>query len=84
LPQDVAVQIERIWPVPEIFNFLCEEGKVGKRERFRVFNMGIGMVLFIDKNNLSKVETVLNEMDEAFYLIGQVVEKKGKSRIKIK
>ena len=84
LPDDVGVQIERIWPVPEIFNFLCEEGKVGKRERFRVFNMGIGMVLFIDKNNLSKVETALNDMDEVFYLMGQVVEKKGKSQIKIK
>jgi len=84
LPDNAAVQIERVWPVPEIFNFLCERGKVGKREQFRVFNMGIGMVLFIDKNHLSKVETILNESDELFYLIGQVVERKGKGQIKIK
>lgn len=83
LPDNVSVQIERVWPVPEIFNFLCEKGKISKQERFRVFNMGIGMVLIIDKNNLSKVEEVLDSLDETCYLMGQVVEKKGKERIKI-
>jgi phosphoribosylformylglycinamidine cyclo-ligase len=83
LPNNVSVQIERVWPVPEIFNFLCEQGEISKEERFRVFNMGIGMVLIIDKNNLSKVEEVLDSLDETCYLMGQVVEKKGKERIKI-
>ena len=83
LPEDVTVQIERVWPIPEIFNFLCERGEISKEERYRVFNMGIGMVLIIDKNNLSKVEAELNDIDETYYLIGQVVEKKGKGKIKI-
>lgn len=83
LPDNVSVRIERIWPVPEIFKFLCEQGKISKEERFRVFNMGIGMVLIIDKNQLSKVEEVMESIDEACYLIGQVVKKKGKERIKI-
>ena len=84
LPDDVSAQIERIWPVPEIFNFLCEKGNIGKDERYRVFNMGIGMVLVIDKNHLSRVEEILDSFDESCYLIGQVVKKKGKQRIKIK
>jgi phosphoribosylformylglycinamidine cyclo-ligase len=84
LPDHVSAQIERIWPVPGIFNFLCEKGNISKEERFRVFNMGIGMVLIIDKNNLSRVEEVLDSFDESCYLIGQVVKKKGKERIKIK
>ncbi len=84
LPQDVSVQIERVWPIPEIFNFLCEQGNISKHERFRVFNMGIGMVLIIDKNSLSKIEEVLDSFNETCYLIGQVVAKKGKDRIKIK
>jgi phosphoribosylformylglycinamidine cyclo-ligase len=83
LPNNVSVQIQRVWPVPEIFNFLCDKGKISKAERFRVFNMGIGMVLIFDKKNLSKVENVLNNLDETGYLIGQVVEKKDKERIKI-
>lgn len=83
LPQNVSVQIERVWPIPEIFNFLCEQGNISKHERFRVFNMGIGMVLIIDKNSLSKIEEVLDSLNETCYLIGQVVEKKSKERIKI-
>ncbi|HLP46524.1 MAG TPA: phosphoribosylformylglycinamidine cyclo-ligase [Candidatus Kapabacteria bacterium] len=81
LPDDVSVQIERIWPVPEIFTYLCEKGNVSIEERYRVFNMGIGMVLFIDKSLLTKVEDILNRMNEKYYLIGQVVGKKGYNRI---
>jgi len=84
LPGDMGVQIERIWPVPEIFNFLCEAGKVGKKERYRVFNMGIGMVLIIAQNNLTKVEGILNSLHEKYFLIGQVIEGKGKEKVKIK
>lgn len=84
LPEDVAVRIERIWPVPDIFSFLCEKGEISVEERYRVFNMGIGMVLIIDKNNLSRVEGVLDGMEEKYYLIGQVVEKKNSRKIIIK
>jgi len=84
LPANVAAQIERIWPIPEIFSFLCEKGNVTLDERYRVFNMGIGMVLFIDKNDLLQVERTLDEMNEKYYLIGQVVNKKGKQNVIIK
>jgi phosphoribosylformylglycinamidine cyclo-ligase len=84
LPDHVSVQIERIWPIPEIFSFLCEKGNVSIDERYRVFNMGIGMVLMIDKNHLSDVEALLDEINEKYYLIGQVTEKKGNKRIIIK
>jgi phosphoribosylformylglycinamidine cyclo-ligase len=76
LPGNVTAKIERVWPIPEIFNFLCEQGKINDEEKYRVFNMGIGMVLIIDKTHLSKVEKLLDELDEAYYLMGQVVEKK--------
>jgi phosphoribosylaminoimidazole (AIR) synthetase len=45
--------------------------------------MGIGMVLIINKNNLSKVEAILNDMGEVYHLMGQVVENPGKEKIKI-
>jgi len=81
LPEDLAVQIERVWPVPGIFEFLCQAGEVSKEESYRVFNMGIGMVIFIDQENLSKLETTLKGMKETYYLMGQVTEKKGKKQV---
>jgi len=41
-------------------------------------------VLIIDKNHLSRVEKILNNMNEKYYLIGQVVKKKGNRKIIIK
>jgi len=84
LPDGLGVQIERIWPIPPLFQFLVKAGKVNKSEQYRVFNMGIGMVLMIDQNNLTRVEKILNSIDERFYLIGQVDEVKDKSRVIIK
>jgi phosphoribosylformylglycinamidine cyclo-ligase len=84
LPDDCGAKIERIWPVPPIFEFLCKAGKVSKNERYRVFNMGIGMILVIDKNDLSQVEKLLDAIEEKYYLMGQVTKNKGISRIKIK
>jgi len=84
LPEETAVVIEKTWPVPPLFSFLVQAGSVSEAERYRVFNMGIGMVLVIEPGNLSRVESALNKMDENFYLIGQVTENRGKERVRIK
>jgi phosphoribosylformylglycinamidine cyclo-ligase len=84
LPEATAVVIEKTWPVPPLFSFLVQAGSVSEAERYRVFNMGIGMVLVIEPRNLSRVEFALNKMNEDFYLIGQVTENKGGERVLIK
>ncbi len=84
LPDNLSVTIEKTWPVPDIIEFLVEEGNVSKKEQYKVFNMGIGMVLIISKENLSKVEKVLSKMNEKYFLIGQVEEMKGNVKVRIK
>ena len=84
LPDAVSAVIEKSWPVPPLFSFLVQAGNVSEAERYRVFNMGIGMVLVIDPKRLSRVESVLNKEHEEFYLIGQVTDNKGGARVRIK
>jgi phosphoribosylformylglycinamidine cyclo-ligase len=84
LPQDAAVVIEKTWPVPPLFSFLVQAGSVSEAERYRVFNMGIGMVLVIDPRKLSRVEAALAKAGEEYFLIGQVTEDKGGERVRIK
>ena len=84
LPEDVAVVIERSWPVPPLFNFLVEAGGVSEAERFRVFNMGIGLVLVISPRHFGQVEKELSRLNERYYLIGQAVERQGGARVRIK
>lgn len=84
LPPSLAVRIERVWPVPPILKFLVDAGKVSEEERYRVFNMGIGMVLIINQKNLSGVEKILESMAEPFYLMGQVVEPGGGPKVVVR
>ncbi len=83
LPEQLGARVEQVWPIPPIFRFLVEKGDVDFEERFRVFNMGIGMVLIIAPEKLSRVEASLKASAESFYLIGQVVPHEGGPRIRI-
>jgi phosphoribosylformylglycinamidine cyclo-ligase len=48
LPEHLAARLDaRSWPVPELFQRLVEWSGIGQREAYRVFNMGIGMVLVV-------------------------------------
>ncbi|MFC0361167.1 phosphoribosylformylglycinamidine cyclo-ligase [Enterococcus canintestini] len=74
LPENVAVEItEGAWPVLPIFTVLEEYGQLNHKEMFEIFNMGIGMVLAVSKENVAQVKAVLAELDEPCYELGQVV-----------
>lgn len=56
LPKDCRAVIERkSWRVPHVFRLIAEAGRVGDAEMFRVFNMGIGMVLVVRAASASAV-----------------------------
>ena len=61
------------WPVPAIFNLIQEEGNVPIEDMRRSFNMGIGMILIVNKKNLKKIENHLSLLKEPFSLIGEIV-----------
>jgi phosphoribosylformylglycinamidine cyclo-ligase len=60
------------WPVPEIFHFLEERGEVETEEMFRVFNMGIGMILAVDPARLAEALGLLRSVGQKSYVIGTV------------
>jgi phosphoribosylformylglycinamidine cyclo-ligase len=58
------------WTVPEIFHFLQEKGEVETEEMFRVFNMGIGMVLVVDPAGLRDVLATLRSHSQKAAILG--------------
>ncbi|HEX6865202.1 MAG TPA: phosphoribosylformylglycinamidine cyclo-ligase [Thermoanaerobaculia bacterium] len=60
------------WPIPDLFHFLQEEGEVDAEEMFRVFNMGIGMVLAVAPSGLAEVLSLLRSVGQKSSLIGTV------------
>jgi len=65
------------WPVPPVFRWLCDAGGVAPDERFRVFNMGVGMVLFVDGDQVGPVRSHFEAQGEPAYPIGRVTEGRG-------
>ncbi len=71
LPEGVGVTVRYgAWKVPPLFEYLAQQGRVGAEEMFRVFNMGIGMILFVPADRLTRVARLLSEKEEHFYMIG--------------
>jgi phosphoribosylformylglycinamidine cyclo-ligase len=65
------------WVIPPLFRLLEEKGGVGREEMFRVFNMGIGMVLAVEAQEAGRVVTTLSEAGQAAIPIGAVREGDG-------
>ena len=73
---------EGSWGIPAVFNFFQELGNIDKEEMFRVFNMGIGMVIIIPPEQFNKIKNIAEEMGEDIYNIGTITAGDGSVIIK--
>ena len=60
------------WEIPELFHLLQEHGGVASDEMFRVFNMGVGMVLFVEPAGLRETLAELRSSGQRALPIGTV------------
>jgi len=66
--------IDHPLPVPSVFDWLQEKGSIEIKEMYRTFNMGMGMVIIVDKDDAEKSVSILGEHAE---IIGTVRSGKG-------
>ena len=75
LPRGKAFEIQKgSWPVPEIFQIIQQKGKIADREMYKTFNMGIGLALVIDREDVNSVSVYLKKNKIEFYKIGKVIQ----------
>ncbi len=63
---------EKAVDVLPIFNLISKTGNIEKREMFNTFNMGIGLVLCVDKNDADTVVSTFNAFGEKAVVIGEL------------
>jgi phosphoribosylformylglycinamidine cyclo-ligase len=74
LPDNVDVIIDRTtWDPPMIFKLIQQAGSVEKDEMYSTFNMGMGMLVFIDPADKAEVVAHLEAKGEKWTQIGEVV-----------
>jgi phosphoribosylformylglycinamidine cyclo-ligase len=73
LPSDVKAVIEkRSWTPQPIFQLIQAVGNISDVEMYRAFNMGIGMILVVDRMIAAGVVQRLNEAGESAAVIGEI------------
>lgn len=78
LPLECGVRLDRgAWPQPEIFQALAQEGNLSEEDLYRTFNMGIGMVLCVPKEQADLAVRTAAEAGERAYVIGEVTQGSG-------
>src|SRR5262249_3179382 len=79
LPNNLGAQINLgSWPIPPLFQLIQQRGNVPNEQMYRVFNMGIGMILIVAPENLALVQSLLKEDS---WQIGKLVA--GEKRVTI-
>ncbi len=75
LPKNLAAKIERdAVQVLPIFELIARTGNIPERDMFNTFNMGVGMIVSVDKNDADKAIAAINETGEEAYVLGELVE----------
>lgn len=73
LPDRISVKIERAAvDVLPIFKLIMETGNIPERDMFNTFNMGVGMTVVVDKNDVDKTLASIRASGEEAYILGEL------------
>ncbi len=74
--QGVSINLES-WALPELFQWLAQQGGLSQAEILKTFNCGIGMVLVVAAEAQAQITALLKEMGEDVIELGQVTDHPG-------
>ena len=78
LPPGVAAEIDtQSWPVPAIFQLIQNTGAIARDEMYRVFNMGIGMVVIASEEKAGQLAQAIPDA----YTIGRIMGQESGERV---
>ncbi len=72
LPEGISARIQKdSYEVPAIFKLIQSEGNIPERDMYNTFNMGIGMMVVVDKADAQKAIDILASHGDKAYIIGE-------------
>jgi len=78
LPESLGARIDtKSWNPLPIFHFIKEYGGISDAEMYRVFNMGIGLIIICDPKDIGSIQSLLPDSN----VIGKIVTHESKSRM---
>ncbi|MGE4214628.1 MAG: phosphoribosylformylglycinamidine cyclo-ligase [Anaerotignaceae bacterium] len=75
---------EGTWPVLPIFEIMQKRGNIERAHMYNTFNMGIGMVLVVAKENVDTALKAIEDMGEKAYVIGKITSSEKEVEVCLK
>ena len=76
-PRGTAAEIQLgSWPIPPLFRVLASRGRLKLTEAYRTFNMGIGMIVVVARQDVARVRRAVR-----CYEIGRIIKGDRKVRL---
>ncbi|WP_018110478.1 phosphoribosylformylglycinamidine cyclo-ligase [Thermus igniterrae] len=73
LPEGLGAEVKKgSWPIPPIFPYLQRLGDIPEEEMYRVFNMGLGLILVLPAGEAEKAQALVGG-----FLVGRVIPGSG-------
>jgi phosphoribosylformylglycinamidine cyclo-ligase len=77
-PKGVRARVTRTaWSVPPVFGVMSRLGRIDREEMYRVFNMGIGLILVVSPEAVSGVLARAAALGDRGWQIGEIVSSAG-------
>ena len=74
VPKGLSLKIDwNAWEMPALFKLIQKTGNIADDEMREVFNIGIGLIAIVDKNDVDKVKAVSARVNETAVIMGEVV-----------
>ena len=69
-----AVVNKNSYEVPALFKMLAKDGNIEETMMYNTYNMGIGMMIAVDKDDVDKALNLLTLAGETAYVVGEIKE----------
>lgn len=84
LPSHLDAEVDRggeagpAWSIPPVISYVSNAANLSIDEQYRTFNMGVGMALIVDMDDVDEVAEALSEQGFEPFVMGQIIPGTGK------
>lgn len=84
LPSHLDAEVDRggeagsAWSIPPVISYVSNAANLSLDEQYRTFNMGVGMALIVDMDDVDEVVEALSEQGFEPFVMGQIIPGTGK------
>ena len=72
LPENIVAVVKKdSYEVPAIFKLLAKKGNIDEQMMYNTYNMGLGMILAVDKADVSKTLDAISKAGDVAYIVGE-------------